>query len=193
VVERAAYAAAVGGCGVRRADTGALERKHPRVRGLCSERDWEHLEAMVADGLEPSWSAGTFGRTLTDFRKTDYFRHQRLLQQGREARADVADRDLSEWAHAPDASDTIRVYWHRYTANAAGRGIETQKLELTGRLEHVEDRSASLADIARVLVEAGALDGGEPLELEVADARGAVAASRDGEREASGVPHVGLS
>jgi hypothetical protein len=171
---------------VRRAEL-EPQKERPRVRGLCSERDWEQLERLTAEGVEPYQAARSFGRTLGDFRKTDYFRHQRMLAQSREARADVADRDLAEWAHAADASDTIRVYWHRYTANAAGRGIERQQLELTGRLEHVEDRSASLADVARVLLEAGALGGGL-VELEVADARESLAAPGEREREAGGVP-----
>src|SRR5262252_7382253 len=118
-------------------------KEHPRVRGPCLEGDWRRLERLLADGLEPSKAARSFGRTLTDFRKSDYFRHQRLLALSREARADVADRTLDEWAHAPDASDTIRVYWHRYTANAAGRGIERQQLDVTVQ-PALEDRSASL-------------------------------------------------
>ena len=109
----------------------------------------------------------------------------------REARADVADRDLSEWAHAPDASDTIRVYWHRYTANAAGRGIERQQLDVTV-VPALEDRSASLADVAEVLRQAGAFTGldnsREPPGLEVAGASELVAASGDGVGEAGGLP-----
>src|SRR4029077_18586826 len=93
--------------------------------------------------------------------KQDYFRHQRLLALSREARADRADRTLDEWANADGASDTIRVYWHRYTANAAGRGIEKHQLELSaGPSAHLEDRSASLNDIAHVLESAGALAAG---------------------------------
>src|SRR5215472_8515598 len=154
-------------------------KEHPRVKSPPLEGDWRRLESLLQDGMEPSAAARSFGRTLTDFRKQDYFRHQRLLAVSREARADVADMTLAEWAHAPDASDTIRVYWHRYTANAAGRGIERTQIELQGRLEHVEDRSASLADVARVLTDAGAFERGEAAELEVADAGAAVAASRE--------------
>jgi|SRR5215831_7793051 len=174
---------------MRRAEIEQQE-EHARVRGPCLEGDWRRLERLLADGVEPSKAARSFGRTLTDFRKTDYFRHQRMLGLSREARADVADRTLDEWAHAPDASDTIRVYWHRYTANAAGRGIERQQLELTGRLEHVEDRSASLADVARVLEQAGALkqlERGDAAELEVADAGEPVAAPEELLGEAGGV------
>lgn len=151
------------------------------------EGDWRRLEALLLDGKEPSAAAHSFGRTLTDFRKADFFRHQRLLALSREARADVADMTLSEWAHAPDASDTIRIYWHRYTANAAGRGIERTQIDLAVRPD-LEDRSASLNEIAEVLRAAGALDGGGAAGAEVADARELVAASGDGEREAGGLP-----
>ena len=171
---------------MRRAEVLELQER-PRIRGLCSERDWQELEKRITDGEEPSRAARSFGRTLTDFRKTDYYRHQRVLALSREARADRADGDLDAWAHAPDASDQIRVYWHRYTANAAGRGIERHELLLTGPQVGVEDRSASLADVAEVLRDAGALDGGGLAELEVAAAGGAVAASALGEREADGV------
>jgi len=171
-----------------------VEAEHPRVKGPPIEGDWRRLEGLLQEGLEPSRAARSFGRTLTDFRKQDYYRHQRLLALSREARADVADRDLSEWAHAPDASDTIRVYWHRYTANAAGRGIERSQLDVTVSPQ-LEDRSASLADVADVLSAAGALralekplDGGGPAGLEVADAEPGLAAPGDGEREAGGVP-----
>jgi hypothetical protein len=179
---------------MRRAEILQLKER-PRVRGLCSERDWEELERRLADGEEPSRAARSFGRTLTDFRKTDYYRHQRVLALSREARADVADRTLDEWAHAPDASDTIRVYWHRYCANAAGRGVERHELLVSGPQVHAEDRSASLADVAEVLKASGALlelapgpERGEPAGVEVAGAGAAVAASADGEREAGGVP-----
>ena len=164
-------------------------KEHPRVKSPPLEGDWRRLEGLLADGIEPSAAARSFGRTLTDFRKQDYFRHQRLLAMSREARADVADMTLAEWAHAPDASDTIRVYWHRYTANAAGRGIERAQIDVAVRPE-LEDRSASLADVAEVLQQAGAF---KQLErgaagAEVADAGDAVAAPADDEREAGGVP-----
>jgi hypothetical protein len=162
-------------------------RPHPRVKGPPIEGDWRRLEALLADGVEPSEAAHSFGRTLSDFRRQDYYRQQRLLALSREARADGADRDLAAWAHAPDASDTIRVYWHRYTANAAGRGIERQQVELSVA-NHGEDRSASLADVAHVLREVGALERGNAAELEVADAGAVLAAPADGEREAGGVP-----
>jgi hypothetical protein len=166
-------------------------KQRPRVRGRCSEADWGRLEGLLAEGEEPSRAAASFGRTLTDFRKTDYFRHQRALALAREARADVADRHLDEWAHAPDASDAIRTYWHRYIAGAAGRGIERH--ELTVAAGAIEDRSASLADVAAVLRASGALaeleraDERGPAGGEVADAGGAVAAPAHGLGEAGGV------
>jgi hypothetical protein len=162
-----------------------LAADHPRVKGPPIEGDWRRLEGLLADGVEPSKAAHSFGRTLTDFRKQDFYRHQRLLAMSREARADVADMHLHEWAHAPDASDQIRTYWHRYVANAAGRGVERHELLVSPG--QVEDRSASLADVADVLRAAGAFERGGAAELEVADAGGAVAASSLGEREASGV------
>jgi hypothetical protein len=165
---------------------------YPRVKGPPIEGDWRRLEGLLHDGIEPSRAAASFGRTLTDFRKQDYFRHQRLLALSREARADRADRTLDEWANADGASDTIRVYWHRYTANAAGRGIEKHQLELSaGPSAHLEDRSASLDDIAKVLESSGALAGGErggPAGGEVAEPGEPLAAPALGEREAGGVP-----
>jgi hypothetical protein len=181
----------------------ALEtaKPHPRLKLPLIEGDWRRLEGLLHDGVEPSRAAASFGRTLSDFRRQDYFRHQRLLALSREARADRADRTLDEWANAEGASDTIRVYWHRYTANAAGRGIERHQLEVTGPSQHAEDRSASLDDIAQVLSASGALalaagpsrggdggDGGEPSSGEVADAGGAVAAPSERVGEAGGVP-----
>ena len=161
-------------------------KAHPRVKGPVIEGDWRRLEGLLAEGMEPARAAASFGRTLSDFRRQDYYRQRRLLELSREARADVADRDLDGWAHAPDASDTIRVYWHRYLANAAGRGIERQQVDLNVRPLQ-EDRSASLADIAAVLREAGALDGGGPSGLEVADAADLLAAPRKLLGEAGGV------
>ena len=179
----------------------ALQKPYPRLKLPLIEGDWRRLEGLLHDGIEPSKAAASFGRTLSDFRRQDYFRHQRLLQLSREARADRADRTLDEWANAEGASDTIRVYWHRYTANAAGRGIERHQLELTGPSQHAEDRSASLDDVAQVLSASGALalaagpkrgddagDGGEPSTPEVADPGEPVAAPSVGEREAGGVP-----
>jgi hypothetical protein len=169
---------------MRRAEILELKPR-PRVRGRTSEADWERLERLLADGEEPSRAAQSFGRTLGDFRRTDFYRHQRLLAAAREARADRADRDLDGWAHAPDASDAIRIHWHRYTALQAGRGIEKHQLEL-GPIPQAEDRSASLADVAAVLREAGAL-GELAAGGEVADARELVAAPADGVGEAGGV------
>jgi len=171
---------------VKRADLQEVS-KHPRVKGPVIEGDWRRLEGLLAEGMEPSQAAASFGRTLSDFRRQDYYRQRRLLELSREARADRADRDLDGWAHAPDASDAIRVYWHRYTANAAGRGIERQQVELSVQ-SHGEDRSASLEDVAHVLREAGALERRGALELEVADAGGVLAAPELGVGEAGGVP-----
>ena len=175
-----------------------LTKPYPRVKGPPIEGDWRRLEGLLHDGIEPSKAAASFGRTLTDFRKQDYFRHQRLLALSREARADRADRTLDEWANAEGASDTIRVYWHRYTANAAGRGIERHQVELSaGPSAHLEDRSASLDDIARVLESSGALaagrsggdgDGGGASGEPLAEPGEPLAAPADGEREAGGVP-----
>jgi hypothetical protein len=169
-------------------------KPYPRVKGPPIEGDWRRLEGLLHDGIEPSKAAASFGRTLSDFRRQDYFRHQRLLALSREARADRADRTLDEWANAEGASDTLRVYWHRYTANAAGRGIERHQLELSGPSTHVEDRSASLAEIAEVLSASGALglpagerDGGGAAREPLADPGEPVAAPADGEREAGGV------
>lgn len=167
-----------------------LAEEHKRVRGPCIEGDWRRLEQLLQDGVEPSQAARSFGRTLGDFKKSDYFRHQKLLALSREARADVADRDLHEWAHAPDASDTIRVYWHRYTANAAGRGIERHELDVSVSSAQLEDRSASLADVATVLRESGALraiDSGNDVGEQVAEPGEVVAAPALGEREAGGL------
>jgi hypothetical protein len=162
---------------------------YPRVKGPPIEGDWRRLEGLLHDGIEPSKAAASFGRTLSDFRRQDYFRHQRLLALSREARADRADHTLDEWANADGASDTIRVYWHRYTANAAGRGIERHQVELSaGPSAHLEDRSASLDDIAQVLSASGALERGEPAGGEVAEPREPLAAPALGEREAGGVP-----
>jgi hypothetical protein len=167
-------------------------KPYPRVKGPPIEGDWRRLEGLLHDGVEPSKAAASFGRTLTDFRKQDYFRHQRLLALSREARADRADRTLDEWANADGASDTIRVYWHRYTANAAGRGIERHQLELSaGPSQHLEDRSASLHDIAQVLSASGALaggDGGGPAGVELAEPREPLAAPSERVGEAGGVP-----
>jgi hypothetical protein len=166
---------------VRRAELRLVD-DHPRVRSPLIARDWERLEGLLLEGLEPAGAARSFGRTLSDFRRDDYARHQRLLRVSREARADAADRDLDGWAHAVDASDAIRMYWHRYVANAAGRGIERAQLELSVAAP-AEDRSASLADVVVVLREAGALAVDEPVlergavGVEVADARELVAAS----------------
>jgi len=161
----------------------------PRVKGPPIEGDWRRLEGLLHDGIEPSKAAASFGRTLTDFRKQDYFRHQRLLALSREARADRADRTLDEWANADGASDTIRVYWHRYTANAAGRGIERHQVELSaGPAQHLEDRSASLDDIAQVLSASGALERGEPAGGEVAEPGEPLAAPSERVGEAGGVP-----
>src|SRR5262245_15455467 len=124
---------------MRRAELAQV--KHERVRLPIIEGDWRRLEQLLADGVEPSQAAHSFGRTLTDFRKADYLRHREMLALSREARADVADGHLDDWAHAPDASDTIRIYWHRVTANAAGRGIERAQLDVTVRPD-LEDRSA---------------------------------------------------
>src|SRR4029077_7126053 len=174
-----------------------LGKPYPRVKGPPIEGDWRRLEGLLHDGMEPSKAAASFGRTLTDFRKQDYFRHQRLLALSREARADRADRTLDEGANAEGASDTIRVYWHRYTANAAGRGIEKHQLELSTPAQHAEDRSASLDDIAQVLSASGALaagpsrgdgerDGVEPSSGQVADAGEPVAAPSERVGEAGG-------
>jgi hypothetical protein len=101
---------------------------------------------------------------------------------------------LDEWANAEGASDTLRVYWHRYTANAAGRGIERHQLEVSGPSSHVEDRSASLAEIAEVLSASGALglpageaDGGGAAGEPLANLGEPVAAPADGVGEAGGV------
>lgn len=140
-----------------------------------SPSDWERWEQRLLNGEDPSAAAQAEGQTCSSFRRQDEARQRALLAISREARADEADRRLDMWATDFEASDQVKLYWHRYHANRAGRVSE--KVEVTGREGgpiQVEDRSASLADVARVLEAAGALaaiHGGGTVGGEVAGPR----------------------
>lgn len=124
-----------------------------------TESAWERWERLIVDdAMDPSTAAKQIGFTCSAFRRSNETRQKEILAAGRTARAEFADEKGDEWALADDASDQIRIAWlKRHNPEWSG----AQKVELSGAdggpIE-VEDRSASLADVLRVLHAAAAAE-----------------------------------
>lgn len=95
-----------------------------------SPSDWERWEARLLAGEDPSSAAQAEGQTCSSFRRDDEVRQRALLALSREARADEADRRLEDWVVDEKASDQVRLYWHRYHANRAGRVSEHVEVDV---------------------------------------------------------------
>ena len=133
------------------------------VRKALSEpspSDWERWEELLLSGEDPSKAAQECGQTCSSFRRDDETRQRALLALSREARADEADKRLETWVLDEKASDQVRLYWHRYHANRAGRVSE--HVEVTGRDGGPVELAAgfgptTLADMVRLAGELGVL------------------------------------
>lgn len=132
-----------------------VERKPMRgAHALPSPADWEDWQNRVENGEDPKAAAAERGLTLSNYRRADYDRQRAILDIGKEARADEADRRLEKWVQVDDASDQLKTYWHRYHANRAGRTQEQLRLE--GRLG-VDSDVADALDRFTEMVAAAAL------------------------------------
>jgi hypothetical protein len=100
-------------------------------KALPSPNDWEDFERRILEGEDPQMAANARGLTLSNYRRQDELRQRALLKLSREARADEADRRLEDWVTRAEASDQIKVYFHRYHAQMAGRGIERVEVEVS--------------------------------------------------------------
>jgi hypothetical protein len=97
---------------------------------LPSPADWEDFERRILEGEDPQQAANARRLSLSNYRRADHQRQRELLAMSREARADEADRRLEDWVTRAEASDALKVYFHRYHANMAGRGAERVELEV---------------------------------------------------------------
>lgn len=179
-----------------------------------SPSDWDRWETLIfEEGSSPSDAAKLLGfGGSSAFKRSDRERHAQVLerwradrdetdrQTARETFREVVERSLvatpvltkdgdhsGEWTY--DAPSALRA------AELLGKsaGMFSDRLEVSGpdggavKVE-IEDRSASLADIARVLVEAGALLGIPAASSHVPPVGQLLAAPPEGERETSSVP-----
>lgn len=127
-----------------------------------SPSDWDRWEALIHpenidDRLDPGPAARQLGfRGSSAFKRADSVRHGEALEHWRELNADHADEMGSRWALDPKADTAMRIAWLK-RHNQAWVGTSEVAVTHTGVVE-IEDRSASLADVVRVLKAAGALD-----------------------------------
>jgi hypothetical protein len=116
------------------------------------------LAKRVGRGIEQA--AAKRGLTLSNYRRADFERQRSILDIGKEARADEADRRLEKWVSVDEASDQLRTYWHRYHANRAGRTQEQLRLEgklgVDSDVADAFDRFTEMVAAAAVRQSAGA-------------------------------------
>jgi hypothetical protein len=141
---------------------------------LPSPADWEDFEKRILEGEDAQLAANARGLTLSNYRRQDERRQRALLKLGREARADEADRRLETWVARAEASDQLKIYFHRYHTLNAGRGVEKVELEVTSDVADAIDRFTEAVAAAAVR---GAADGGagEPDETLAPEAKAALA------------------
>lgn len=120
--------------------------------------DWEQWERLLVVGEDPKTAADRVGFTISAFRRSDRRRHQEALALSKEARADEADQRLEQWVGLEDASDTVKLYWHKYQAQRAGRVAE--KVEVQGELGVGSDVAAAI-DRFTAMVSAAAVRAAE--------------------------------
>lgn len=125
------------------------------AHALPSPADWEDFERRILEGQDPQQAANARGLTLSNYRRQDETRQRALLKLAREARADEADRRLEDWVTRAEASDTLKVYFHRYHTLNAGRGVDRLELEVTSDVADAIDRFTQA-------VAAAAVRGAEP-------------------------------
>lgn len=131
-----------------------------------SPSDIDRAAQRIADGTEIAEACRQEGFTLTRLRQTDRQAWAELRQlwhdvQGVEDRTTARDT-LREVATKTSAEDKDRVAAAVHLGKASGYLADTQRVELTGSEGgpvQVEDRSATLGDIARILDASGALVG----------------------------------
>lgn len=125
---------------------------------LPSPADWEDFERRILEGEDPQKAANARRLSLSNYRRADHQRQRELLARSREARADEADRRLEDWVTKAEASDTLKVYFHRYHANMAGRGVEKLELEVQSDVGDSLERFAAAvaAAAARRAADGGA-------------------------------------
>lgn len=129
---------------------------------LASPQDFDRWQALVEQGIDPSTAARQVGRKGSSaFRRTDAARHQAVLQIWRDQKETQVDDVVERRALEPDSPPAILGMW----AKRHHPGYrDKQQLEVTGEDGGpvvVEDRSASLVEVVRVLRTMGALPEGD--------------------------------
>lgn len=122
-----------------------------------SPSDWERWEQRLADGEEPSQAAKAEGQTCSAFKRQDAVRQKAALLMGQDARALFVDDKVEAWALADDADVPVRLAWMKRWNQAYRERSQVEMSGPEGGPVQVEDRSASLAEIAAVLRASGAL------------------------------------
>lgn len=122
-----------------------------------SPSDWDRWEQRLLNGEEPSTAAKAEHQTCSAFKRQDPVRHGEALAMSRETRAHYADERMEAWVTPDEASDAIKLGWARRWQPAYGTNARVEVTGADGGPVEIEDRSASLADVARVLEAVGAL------------------------------------
>jgi hypothetical protein len=129
-----------------------------------SPSDWDRWLSLVLKGRDPSEAARELRLTASAFRRENPGKHAAVLDLSREVRAG-ADRDLVRDKLREVTANTEHPQWGKSTellAKTAGMLDDRTRLEVTGAEGgpvQIEDRSATLADMARILDASGALVG----------------------------------
>lgn len=123
-----------------------------------SPSDFDRWEQRLLDGEEPSSAAKAEGQTCSAFKRADPVRHGEALAMSRETRGHYVDERVEKWVDDPEqASDAVKLAWAKRWQPAYNGNTRVEVTGADGAPIEIEDRSASLADVARVLEAVGAL------------------------------------
>lgn len=127
----------------------------PKVRAEFLE-DIASGESQASAAAKHKLDARSFrSRAQTDEEFAQAFAEAK--NEGASERADLVDKRFDEWVLEPDCAPALRIVWAKRWHPAYREAARVEHTGPGGGPVQIEDRSASLQEVARVLEAVGAL------------------------------------